>query len=156
MHVLSFFAIGFNAFAIYCILYKSTKQMGAYKWYLLSYQLCSTAFDIVYMFVTLPVIFFPVPMGYAASWIAQWLSISGHTAVQFVVTLCLCLVGSIVNLFLYRCYVIMPDHHILKSRVNGHVYASVAIFAFHVFSCPVGIAGIAPDQEMAKQWCLEV
>ncbi|VDO34818.1 unnamed protein product [Haemonchus placei] len=114
MHLLSVFAIAFNAFAIYCILYKSTKQMGIYKWYLLAYQLSSTVFDITYMIFTLPVIFFPVPMGYAASWFARMFSISGHTAVQMVVTACLCLVASIVNLFVYRCHVIIPNYHFLK------------------------------------------
>ncbi|PIO75068.1 7TM chemoreceptor [Teladorsagia circumcincta] len=156
MHVLSFIAVAFNAFAIYCILCKSPKQMGAYKWYLLIYQLSSTLFDFVYMFFTLPVIFFPVPMGYPASWIAQWLSISGHTAVALVVTTCLCLVASIVMLFVYRCHIIIPAHHMLKANDNGYIYASVAIFVFHLLSCPVGIAGIAPDQMMAKKWCLEV
>ncbi|XGW08224.1 hypothetical protein V3C99_010937 [Haemonchus contortus] len=155
MHILSVIAIAFNAFAIYCILFKSTKQMGIYKWYLLAYQLSSTVFDITYMIFTLPVIFFPVPMGYAASWFARMFSISGHTAVQMVVTACLCLVASIVNLFVYRCHVIIPNYHFLKASNNGQIYATVIIFALHLLSCPVGIAGIAPDQVEAKKWCLE-
>ncbi|PIO62801.1 7TM chemoreceptor, partial [Teladorsagia circumcincta] len=131
MQVLSFVAVAFNAFAIYCIFYKSPKQMGAYKWYLLIYQLSSTLFDFVYMFFTLPVIFFPVPMGYPASWIAQWLSISGHTAVALVVTTCLCLVASIVMLFVYRCHVIIPAHHVLKVNDNGLGNFALALLGTH-------------------------
>ncbi|KAK6038891.1 hypothetical protein COOONC_23604 [Cooperia oncophora] len=42
MHSLSVVAVPLNVLSIFCILYKSTKQMGSYKWYLLIYQLTST------------------------------------------------------------------------------------------------------------------
>ncbi|KAK6728470.1 hypothetical protein RB195_005854 [Necator americanus] len=70
MHALSVLAPPVNLSAIFCIIRKSTKQMGAFKWYLLLYQTANTTIDFIYLTVTLPVIFFPIPMGYTGSWIA--------------------------------------------------------------------------------------
>ncbi|EPB75198.1 hypothetical protein ANCCEY_05712 [Ancylostoma ceylanicum] len=39
---------------MYCIIRKSTKQMGSYKWYLLAYQLSSFIFDFVFTVLILP------------------------------------------------------------------------------------------------------
>lgn len=119
MHSLSIIAIPLNVLAVYCIVYKSTRQMGEYKWYLLCYQLTSTLFDFVYMALTLPVIFFPIPMGYPAAWIAQWLSIGSRISVVLVVPLFASLSATILNLFIYRCHLITPPHHILKLSKHG-------------------------------------
>ncbi|KAK6020900.1 7TM chemoreceptor, partial [Ostertagia ostertagi] len=119
MHSLCISALFMNLFALYCIVFKSTKQMGAYKWYLLAYQMVSTVFDIVYTGVTLPVIFFPITMGYPAGWIAHWLSISTYASIIMVVLICSLLAASILNLFHYRCHLVTPTRHFLKSIDNG-------------------------------------
>ncbi|VDO19635.1 unnamed protein product [Heligmosomoides polygyrus] len=119
MHSLSIVAIPLNLFSIYCIVYKSTRQMGEYKWYLLASQVASALFDFVYMMLTLPVIFFPIPMGYPAAWIAVWLPISVNTSVVIVIPLLAILAASIVNLFVYRCHVVMPSDHFLKLQNRG-------------------------------------
>ncbi|VDP34111.1 unnamed protein product [Heligmosomoides polygyrus] len=155
MHSLSIIAIPLNVLAVYCIVYKSTRQMGEYKWYLLCYQLTSTLFDFVYMALTLPVIFFPIPMGYPAAWIAQWLSIGSRISVVLVVPLFASLSATILNLFIYRCHLITPPHHILKLSKHGHIYICVTTVVVFFTGASIGILNIATDQEEAKRWVLE-
>ncbi|KAK6042515.1 7TM chemoreceptor [Cooperia oncophora] len=116
MHSLSIIALFMNLFAFYCIVYKSTRQMGAYKWYLLAYQASSTAFDTVYTGFIIPVIYFPEAMGYPGSWLAEALSITGHAGVLMVFLTAALLVGCILNLFNYRCHVKYPC---LQSVIYG-------------------------------------
>ncbi|KAK6037694.1 7TM chemoreceptor [Cooperia oncophora] len=151
MHSLSVIALLINLFAIYCIVCKSTKQMGTYKWYLFAYQIASTAFDLVYTGLTLPVIFFPIPMGYPGAWIAQWLSISSHAAVISVILTCSLLVATILNLFNYRCHLVTPNYHFLKinakvfilSKVKRIVMTVVALAILALVLCVVSNAAIA-------------
>ncbi|CAJ0598546.1 unnamed protein product [Cylicocyclus nassatus] len=53
--------------------------MASYKWWLLTYQLFSTAFDFVYTTLLMPVMLFPTMMAYADSYIARWISLSTVT-----------------------------------------------------------------------------
>ncbi|KAK6023432.1 7TM chemoreceptor, partial [Ostertagia ostertagi] len=155
MHTLSILSLFLNLFAFYCIACKSTKHMGAYKWYLLAYQTASLVYDAVYSLIILPVIFFPMAMGYPGSWIAHWLSISGHAGVIMVILTCSLLVACILNLFNYRCHLVTPAHHFLKINDNGHIYTSLALTLIYFISCSVGIMDVLPDQEAAKKWVLE-
>ncbi|VDO75710.1 unnamed protein product [Haemonchus placei] len=119
MHTLSIMALVMNLFAVYCVVCKSTKQMGVYKWYLLIYQAASTLFDFVYTSLTLPVIFFPVPMGYPGAWIAEWLSISSHAATITVILTCSMMAAAVLSLFNYRLFVVTPTHHFMRISDNG-------------------------------------
>ncbi|KAK6048906.1 7TM chemoreceptor [Cooperia oncophora] len=128
MHSLSIIALFMNLFAFYCIVYKSTRQMGAYKWYLLAYQASSTAFDTVYTGFIIPVIYFPEAMGYPGSWLAVTLSITGHAGVLMVFLTAALLVGCIINLFNYRCHVVTPKHYFVK--FGNYVLCIVLSFYF--------------------------
>ncbi|VDO75709.1 unnamed protein product [Haemonchus placei] len=122
MHSFSIMALIMNSFALYCVVRKSTKPMGVYKWYMLAYQMASTAFDFVYTGLTLPVIFFPIPMGYPGAWIAQWLSISTHASIIIAILTGSLLVASILNLFNYRRHLVTPTHHFLRFREDGEYH----------------------------------
>ncbi|KAK6015006.1 7TM chemoreceptor [Ostertagia ostertagi] len=142
MHCLSVIDLYLNMLAIYCILYKSTKQMGAYKWYLLAYQVVSTSFDFIYTAVTLPVIFFPVPMGYPAGVFSQWLSISTHACTIIVVITCSWLIATILSLFNYRRHLVTPAYPFFNFTDRGHFYTSVAIFTIYFVPCIIGCTSI--------------
>ncbi|KAK6035661.1 7TM chemoreceptor [Cooperia oncophora] len=144
-----------NLFAFYCIVYKSTRQMGAYKWYLLAYQASSTAFDTVYTGFIIPVIYFPEAMGYPGSWLAVTLSITGHAGVIMVFLTAALLVGCILNLFNYRCHVVTPNHYFFKIGNNGHIYTSSAISLTYFISLAAGLIDILPDQEERKIWAVK-
>ncbi|KAK6056811.1 7TM chemoreceptor [Cooperia oncophora] len=152
MHSLSVVAVPLNVLSIFCILYKSTKQMGSYKWYLLIYQLTSTVFDFIYLALTLPIIFFPIPMGYPASWIAPWISITSHLSVLLVVYIGSFFAATIVSLFIYRCHVVTPTLHFSRINNHGHVYKNAILFPS--FAIPVLITSfdILPDQVEARTW----
>ncbi|VDO23285.1 unnamed protein product [Haemonchus placei] len=124
MHSLSVVAVPLNLLSFYCILTKSPQQMAAYKWYLLIYQIISTVFDSVYLVFTLPIIFFPIPMGYPASWTIPWIPITTHMSVLLVIYIGSLFGATIVSLFMYRCHVITPARHF--SKISG-VVASGAL-----------------------------
>ncbi|EYC17700.1 hypothetical protein Y032_0030g2221 [Ancylostoma ceylanicum] len=133
MSILSVMTLPVNILAIYCITRKSTRQMGPYKWFLLAYQSTSTTFDFSLTIVVLPVVFFPIPMGYADSMIARWLSLRTHVALCTIVITVAVLTTCIVALFLYRLHVVIPHNHFLN------------------FGCR---AYISPDQSEARKWVL--
>ncbi|KAL6729752.1 hypothetical protein Aduo_000780 [Ancylostoma duodenale] len=144
-----------NIFALYCIVRKSSKQMGHYKWYLLAYQLVSCTFDFVFTVLIVPVVFFPIPMGYADSPLARWMSLSSHAALIIFISSVPFLAVSILSLFSYRCQLIIPRHHFLKTSQRGQFYFTIILLA--VYSVPVsaGLVNISPNQIEAKQWVLE-
>ncbi|EYB82758.1 hypothetical protein Y032_0352g3280 [Ancylostoma ceylanicum] len=154
MIILSALTPPVNIFAIYCIIRKSTRQMGSYKWFLLAYQSTSTTFDFSLTTLVLPVVFFPIPMGYADSVIARWLSLSTNTALFTVVMTVVALTTCIVALFMYRLHVIIAHHHFLKFSHRGHALFATA-FAF-VFCGPViaSLTKASPDQSEARKWVL--
>lgn len=108
-----------NIFAIYCIIKKSTKQMSSYKWYLLAYQMASSTFDFVFTVLILPVVFFPIPMGYADSTIARWISLDPHVSLIIFISCIPFLTVTFLSLFVYRCHLIIPQHHFLKINKRG-------------------------------------
>ncbi|EYB82760.1 hypothetical protein Y032_0352g3282 [Ancylostoma ceylanicum] len=156
MTVLSALTPPVNIFAIYCILRKSTSQMGPYKWFLLAYQSTSTAFDFVLTIIVLPVVFFPIPMGYADSAIAQLLSLNTHVALCSVVITAPILTVCIVALFLYRCHVIIPHHHFLKINKKGQTSLITAILLIICTPVILSLVRISPDQMEARKWTLTV
>lgn len=119
MNIISVIALPVNLFTIFCILCKSTKAMSAFKWYLLLYQITSTIFDFIYSTITIPVIFFSLPMGYTGSWIAERFSVTVHTTLLMVVPSFPCVAACIFSLFAYRIHLIIPHNHILKRSENG-------------------------------------
>ncbi|XGW08225.1 hypothetical protein V3C99_010938 [Haemonchus contortus] len=127
MHTLSFADLAMNSLAIYCIIYKSTKQMGAYKWYLLIYQIVSAIFDITYTAVTLPVLFFPIPMGYPGGWIAHFIPVDTRTTLTMVTITYSWLGASILNLFNYRRHVVTPTHPIRNFTDRGEYCFTVGL-----------------------------
>ncbi|VDO23286.1 unnamed protein product [Haemonchus placei] len=127
MYLLSAVAVPLNLLSLYCILTKSPAQMAAYKWYLLIYQTISTVFDTVYLVLTLPIIFFPIPMGYPASWTIPWIPITTHLAVLLVVYIATLFGATIVSLFMYRCHVITPARHFSKISHQGMSWIPVSL-----------------------------
>ncbi|KAK6039634.1 7TM chemoreceptor [Cooperia oncophora] len=130
--------------------------MSAYKWYLFANQVVSALFDFVYTAVTLPVIFFPVPMGYPAGIFAQWFSISCHASIIMVVIICSWLSATTLNLFNYRRSLVTPAYRYLSCfGDHGHIYASIAIVAINFIPCTIGVLDILPNQEDARRWVEE-
>ncbi|EYC26116.1 hypothetical protein Y032_0011g1569 [Ancylostoma ceylanicum] len=155
MTVLSFVTLPVNIFAMYCIIRKSTKQMGSYKWYLLAYQLSSFIFDFVFTVLILPMVFFPVPMGYADSTLARWTSLSSHASLIIFVSCFPFLTVTTISLFVYRCHLIIPQHHFLKINREGHVYISSVLLLIYCVPVGAGLVNVSPDQKDAKRWVLE-
>ncbi|XGW08226.1 hypothetical protein V3C99_010938 [Haemonchus contortus] len=155
MHTLSFADLAMNSLAIYCIIYKSTKQMGAYKWYLLIYQIVSAIFDITYTAVTLPVLFFPIPMGYPGGWIAHFIPVDTRTTLTMVTITYSWLGASILNLFNYRRHVVTPTHPIRNFTDRGHIYMSVIIFLVYFIPACFAMYDVLPDQVEARKWVEE-
>ncbi|EYC26138.1 hypothetical protein Y032_0011g1580 [Ancylostoma ceylanicum] len=156
MHVSSFLSPVVNFFTIFCILRKSTKAMSAFKWYLLMYQVTSTIFDFIYTTVAVPVIFFPLPMGYTGSWMAEWFSISVHTMFIIVIPSFPCVATCIFGLFAYRIHVIIPSNHFLRISENGHIHATVVFFFVYIIPTLVALVNTSPDQNLARQLILSV
>ncbi|EYB82757.1 hypothetical protein Y032_0352g3279 [Ancylostoma ceylanicum] len=154
MYTLSILAPPVNLFAVFCIICKSTNQMGAFKWYLLLYQTMSSTSNFLYTTVTLPVVFFPLPMCYTGSWIAGLLDMSVHTAVILVIPFGTIHVSCTFCLFAYRIHLILPHNHFLRLKGNGHVYASVAFFAVYSVPTIAALIDSSPDQNAAKRWIL--
>lgn len=111
-----------NIFALYCILRKSSKQMGNYKLYLLAYQLTSSTFDLVFTFLIVPVVFFPIPMGYPDSLIARRISLGAHVSLIIFISSIPFLAVCILSLFSYRCQLIIPRHHFFKTDQKGNEF----------------------------------
>lgn len=137
MHVLSILAPPVNLYTVYCIVWKSTRQMGSFKWYLLLYQVTCMLFDFVFTTVTLPVIFFPLPMGYTGSWIAEKLNITVHATFLMVVPAIPCVSACIHSLFFYRLHIIAPHGNFFRKYDKGeynterfrlHISAKMAHF----------------------------
>ncbi|KAL6729751.1 hypothetical protein Aduo_000779 [Ancylostoma duodenale] len=144
-----------NIFALYCIIRKSTKQMSSYKWYLLAYQLTSSIFDFVFTVLILPVVFFPIPMGYADSMVARWISLGSHISLVLFISCVPFLTVTILSLFVYRCHLIIPQHHFLKINKRGHAYISSVLLLIYCVPVAAGLVNILPDQLEAKRWVLE-
>ncbi|KAL6729743.1 hypothetical protein Aduo_000772 [Ancylostoma duodenale] len=151
MSVLSVVTPPVNLFAMFCILRKSPSQMGSYKWFLLAYQSTSTTFDFLLTVLVLPVVFFPIPMGYPDSAIARKLSFSANVALSAIVITVPVLTVCIVVLFLYRCHVIIPQQHVLK--VNRKGQNSIITTLLFIFCGPVilSLVWISPDQVDARK-----
>ncbi|RCN30224.1 7TM chemoreceptor [Ancylostoma caninum] len=156
MNVMSFLSPIVNLFTIFCILCKSTKPMSAFKWYLLIYQVTSSIFDFMYTTVTLPVIFFPLPMGFTASWMAEWFSITVHTTFIIVIPSFPCVATCIFGLFAYRIHLIIPHNHFLKISENGHIHATVVFFFVYTTPTIIALVNSSPDQSSARQLVLSV
>ncbi|VDK47043.1 unnamed protein product [Cylicostephanus goldi] len=119
-----------NVYAVFCIVKKSTKQMALYKWWLLIYQLASSAFDFVYTTLLMPVMLFPTMMAYADSYIARWISLSTVTGIRIFAFSLVPLVSTIISLFIYRCYVVIPQNHVLKICLKGEFLCRKKSFSF--------------------------
>ncbi|KAL6729750.1 hypothetical protein Aduo_000778 [Ancylostoma duodenale] len=144
-----------NIFALYCIMRKSTKQMSSYKWYLLAYQLTSSIFDFVFTVLILPVVFFPIPMGYADSMVAKWISLGSHISLVLFILCVPFLTVMILSLFVYRCHLIIPQHNFLEINQRGQAYISSVLLFINCVPVAAGLVDISPDQSDAKQWALE-
>ncbi|CAJ0592556.1 unnamed protein product [Cylicocyclus nassatus] len=145
-----------NAFAIYCITRKSTKQMGFYKWWLLMYQLSSCVFDFVFTILIVPVVFFPIPMGYADSLLARLISLNGHVALILFISCIPLLTVTCLYLFIYRCYVLLPHYHMLKMNKRGIIITSTTLLLIYCIPTASGLVVILPDQREAREWMLQV
>ncbi|VDL71058.1 unnamed protein product [Nippostrongylus brasiliensis] len=152
MGALSIITIPINMLALYCIVRKSPKQMDIYKWYLFTYQSISTAFDWAYTILLLPVLFYPVPMGHTAAWLAEIFSIPTYGGFCFCASILGCLAAIILNLFGYRLNVIVPRAHALSLSKLGHAYMSVAVATFCIICVAIALIDTTADQADALSW----
>ncbi|WKX94354.1 hypothetical protein Q1695_011536 [Nippostrongylus brasiliensis] len=129
--------------------------MDVYKWYLFSCQLFSTVFDVAYTLFFLPVLFFPVPMGYTASRLSDALSISAFGGFCVSAAILGCLSAIILNLFTYRLNVVLPKAHVLSLSKLGHMYLSVGVATFCLICVAVALIGTSVNQAEAKLWAAE-
>ncbi|WKX94355.1 hypothetical protein Q1695_011537 [Nippostrongylus brasiliensis] len=129
--------------------------MDVHKWYLFTCQLFSTVFDVAYTMFFLPVLFFPVPMGYTASRLSDALSISAFGGFCVSAAILGCLSAMIFNLFTYRLNVVLPQAHVLSLSKLGHIYLSVGVATFCLICVAVALIGTSADQTEAKLWAAE-
>ncbi|ETN73722.1 hypothetical protein NECAME_00811 [Necator americanus] len=94
-------------------------------------------------------------MGYPDSTVARWISLDAHTSLIVFVSLVALITVAIVSLFVYRCHVLIPQHHFLKINEKGHIYFSTALLFIYYFPVGAGLVNISPDQAEARQWVLE-
>ncbi|KAE9555126.1 hypothetical protein FO519_001621 [Halicephalobus sp. NKZ332] len=108
LHINTAICAFFNALAIYCILFHSTKNMEVYKWYLLVIQLTTALFDFHLTFIAAPFPTFPIP-GFCAAgiWSRHWGYIWGQMMQFTFVHWFLCFQGmAIIYGIMYRYQVI--------------------------------------------------
>ncbi|VDM79804.1 unnamed protein product [Strongylus vulgaris] len=130
--------------------------MGSYKWWLLAYQLSSSIFDFSFNVIVMPVIFFPIPMGYADSAFANWVTLSADAALFIFAISFVFIAVSTLNLFIYRCHAIIPQGYFLKTDTRGLVINGVVLFLIYFVPVIATLANISPDQDEAKKWALKV
>ncbi|WKX94351.1 hypothetical protein Q1695_011535 [Nippostrongylus brasiliensis] len=109
-------------------------------------------FDWAYTILLLPVLFFPVPMGHTAAWLAEIFSIPTYGGFCFCASILGCLAAIILNLFGYRLNVIVPKAHVLSLTKLGHAYMSVAVAAFCIICVAIALIDTTADQADAISW----
>ncbi|WKX94352.1 hypothetical protein Q1695_011535 [Nippostrongylus brasiliensis] len=113
-------------------------------------------FDWAYTILLLPVLFFPVPMGHTAAWLAEIFSIPTYGGFCFCASILGCLAAIILNLFGYRLNVIVPKAHVLSLTKLGHAYMSVAVAAFCIICVAIALIDTTADQADAISWVTRV
>uniref|UniRef100_A0A1I7WZE0 Serpentine receptor class gamma n=1 Tax=Heterorhabditis bacteriophora TaxID=37862 RepID=A0A1I7WZE0_HETBA len=91
-----------NLLAIYLIVFKSSKKMGEYRWYLLHYQIWVSAFDIFVNVLFQPAFFFPISAGTGHGFLITKVGFPTCTCVYIYLFLPWGIFCSIASLFFYR------------------------------------------------------
>ncbi|PAV75985.1 hypothetical protein WR25_00398 [Diploscapter pachys] len=153
-HVLSVLTTCVNITATYCLLYRSPSFMGKFRYVLLYHLLASTICDLFLSLGTIPVIMIPFMVGYSIGVLQfvdpYYLAVMGFGLVGLVVS-------TIVLLFAYRHYQLLPSFHKHQLSKRNKRIGFVLLHAFiFLFSVPAIVTGLFDQNQMKNELASQI
>lgn len=118
LNVLSFVGPLSNILAMYCVVSCPDRFSVSYRANMFMHQLFLMGYDTAFSFVSIPVIFFPMPMGYSAGVGA----IGQELSALFIILTFICInliFVAFVGIHLSRIQMVLPQPHVLKISTKG-------------------------------------
>lgn len=103
---------------LFCILTCPAGMNLQYRINIFVYQSWTLLFDVVFSFIAIPVLFFPMTMGYLAG-AAKNFNGSLYPLTVFLVLNGAAVAVAILAMLFTRYYVVLPDAHLLKVHTKG-------------------------------------
>ncbi|KAE9556239.1 hypothetical protein FO519_000578 [Halicephalobus sp. NKZ332] len=147
MHMNGALSVLSTALAIYLIIWKSPKAMGAYKWFLLNIVVSIFWFELFIIVIFTPFPIFPNPGFCAIGPLKQFGWYWGSTVPFFVLTLFLGICGMSVNLA--AAFRLSAIYGVSQTLIKPF-YSGLLLLCQMVYAAPTLIAGLMSVQDREK------